>query len=66
MAQTCSHLGTVADVTPSGNGCEDCLRMGGRWLHLRLCMTLRSRRVLRQLTGTPCDGLTGTSTPITR
>ena len=39
MAKTCSHLDTVAeDVTPSSNGCEDCLRMGGRWLHLRLCM----------------------------
>lgn len=39
MAKTCSHLDTVAeDVTPSSNGCEDCLRMGGRWLHLRLCV----------------------------
>lgn len=38
MAETCSHLDTVEDVTPSSNGCEDCLRMGGRWLHLRLCM----------------------------
>ncbi len=38
MAETCSHLGTVADVTPSSTGCEDCLRIGGRWVHLRLCM----------------------------
>ena len=35
---TCEHLGTIdADVTPSADGCEDCLREGGRWVHLRLC-----------------------------
>ncbi len=35
----CSHLGQVHEVTPSADGCEDCLRTGGRWVHLRLCMT---------------------------
>jgi len=35
---TCSHLGTVRDVTPSAAGCEDCLRIGGQWVHLRLCL----------------------------
>jgi uncharacterized UBP type Zn finger protein len=39
MAQSCSHLDQVADVTPSSEGCEDCLRIGGRWVHLRLCMS---------------------------
>jgi hypothetical protein len=39
MADTCTHLDLVREVTPSSNGCEDCLRTGGRWLHLRLCMT---------------------------
>ena len=34
---TCSHLDAIADVTPSADGCEDCLRMGGQWVHLRLC-----------------------------
>jgi len=38
MSSECSHLDTVADVTPSSDGCEDCLRTGGRWVHLRLCM----------------------------
>jgi hypothetical protein len=33
MADTCTHLDTVADVTPSSDGCEDCLRIGGRWVH---------------------------------
>jgi uncharacterized UBP type Zn finger protein len=37
-AETCSHLDEVNDeVRPSAEGCEDCLREGGRWLHLRMC-----------------------------
>ncbi len=36
---TCTHIGTIdVNVTPSSEGCEDCLRMGARWVHLRLCM----------------------------
>jgi uncharacterized UBP type Zn finger protein len=35
----CSHLDEANDVTPSADGCEDCLATGGRWVHLRLCMT---------------------------
>jgi uncharacterized UBP type Zn finger protein len=35
----CTHLDQAADVTPHANGCEDCLAIGGRWVHLRLCMT---------------------------
>jgi hypothetical protein len=39
MPRTCTHLDQVdVDVTPSSSGCEDCLRIGGRWVHLRLCM----------------------------
>lgn len=38
MPATCTHLDTIADVNPSSDGCEDCLRAGGQWLHLRLCM----------------------------
>jgi hypothetical protein len=37
MADNCTHLDQIADVTPSSEGCEDCLRMGGRWVHLRMC-----------------------------
>jgi hypothetical protein len=36
---SCSHLDTVRDVTPSADGCEDCLRIGGTWVHLRVCQT---------------------------
>jgi uncharacterized UBP type Zn finger protein len=35
----CAHLGEVADVTPSTTeGCEDCLREGSSWVHLRECL----------------------------
>ena len=39
MNPPCEHLGLVREVTPSANGCEDCLRTGDSWVHLRLCMT---------------------------
>jgi CPA2 family monovalent cation:H+ antiporter-2 len=35
----CSHLGATRPVRPSARGCEDCLRIGDTWVHLRLCMT---------------------------
>ena len=35
----CSHLDQIRDVTPSTDGCEDCLRIGSWWVHLRLCLT---------------------------
>jgi hypothetical protein len=31
-------LDAIHPVYPSAKGCEDCLRIGGRWVHLRLCM----------------------------
>jgi uncharacterized UBP type Zn finger protein len=33
----CKHLAEIRAVTPSANGCEDCLKIGGTWVHLRLC-----------------------------
>lgn len=35
----CSHVDTIREVTPSGDGCEECLKIGGTWFHLRLCTT---------------------------
>jgi hypothetical protein len=35
----CSHLDQIRDVNPSADGCEDCLRIGAWWVHLRECMT---------------------------
>ena len=39
VSETCTHTDQVADVTPGSEGCEDCLRMGGRWVHLRVCLS---------------------------
>ena len=39
MADFCSHLDTIATVTPSADGCEECLKLGDTWVHLRLCRT---------------------------
>ncbi|AYV46798.1 hypothetical protein CFHF_02510 [Caulobacter flavus] len=34
---SCTHLSTIVVVTPSADGCEECLKTGGWWVHLRLC-----------------------------
>ncbi|MDR3577563.1 MAG: UBP-type zinc finger domain-containing protein [Anaerolineaceae bacterium] len=33
----CSHLNQIREVKPSAAGCEDCLKTGGWWVHLRIC-----------------------------
>ncbi|MGO9832373.1 MAG: ubiquitin carboxyl-terminal hydrolase 14 [Myxococcaceae bacterium] len=35
---TCPHLKDVNKVHPSSKGCEECLRLGDSWVHLRLCL----------------------------
>jgi uncharacterized UBP type Zn finger protein len=37
----CTHLGEVQlhELPAEVDGCEDCLRTGGKWLHLRICLT---------------------------
>ncbi|MBA2755316.1 MAG: NAD-binding protein [Chloroflexia bacterium] len=36
----CTHLDQVRLVTPhTPQGCEECLALGDRWIHLRLCLT---------------------------
>ena len=37
--QQCTHLGTVKAVTPTSEGCEECLALGDTWVHLRWCRT---------------------------
>jgi hypothetical protein len=40
MTIACTHLDQIHDVEPeTQEGCSDCLRIGGRWLHLRECLT---------------------------
>jgi hypothetical protein len=36
--KTCTHTSQINDVEPSAQGCEDCLRMGDTWVHLRECL----------------------------
>lgn len=33
----CTHLDQIREVTPSSQGCQECLRMGDTWVNLRLC-----------------------------
>jgi uncharacterized UBP type Zn finger protein len=35
----CTHTSMVHDVRPGTNGCEECLKAGTRWVHLRICLT---------------------------
>ena len=35
----CTHLDQIHEVTPSADGCEDCLKIGDTWVHLRICMS---------------------------
>jgi uncharacterized UBP type Zn finger protein len=39
VVERCDHMQAVQPVTPSGEGCEECLAMGADWVHLRLCLT---------------------------
>ncbi|HXB55506.1 MAG TPA: UBP-type zinc finger domain-containing protein [Vicinamibacteria bacterium] len=38
MPKRCSHLQHIRDVGPSAKECEDCLRIGDEWVHLRQCL----------------------------
>ncbi|MBU8897090.1 cation:proton antiporter [Corallococcus sp. M34] len=38
-APPCSHLAQIHPVRPGTRGCEECLRLHDRWVHLRLCLT---------------------------
>jgi uncharacterized UBP type Zn finger protein len=38
MTQQCTHLGTIRDVRPNTPGCEECLKTGDTWVHLRMCL----------------------------
>ncbi len=38
MATACTHIDQIRDVSPSAQGCEDCLKTGDSWVHLRMCL----------------------------
>lgn len=36
----CSHISAITDVkTAEKYECEECVKVGGRWVHLRTCQT---------------------------
>jgi uncharacterized UBP type Zn finger protein len=38
MPETCPHIDGVADVKPPRHPeCEECVKTGSRWVHLRTC-----------------------------
>lgn len=39
MARSCTHADHLRPVKPRSDGCGECLRIGGDWVHLRLCFT---------------------------
>ena len=34
----CKHLNTIQFTSTDKDGCEECLKMGDTWVHLRLCL----------------------------
>ena len=37
--QTCTDLDQIRGVEPSAEGCEECLKTGDTWVHLRECLS---------------------------
>jgi uncharacterized UBP type Zn finger protein len=35
----CEHAIDLEPVSPRSRGCEECLKLGMGWVHLRLCLT---------------------------
>jgi len=34
----CEHFALIQPVSPSASGCEECLKDGSGWVHLRMCL----------------------------
>ncbi|MBV8810453.1 MAG: UBP-type zinc finger domain-containing protein [Acidobacteriaceae bacterium] len=39
MATECTHLDAIRVRSTNTHVCEECIKMGERWVHLRLCLT---------------------------
>jgi uncharacterized UBP type Zn finger protein len=37
MSAICTHTSHIKNAGPRTKGCEECLKMGDTWVHLRLC-----------------------------
>lgn len=38
MAEECTHMNQIAFTEPSTHVCDECVKMGDRWVHLRMCL----------------------------
>lgn len=39
-AETCEHIETITSIKkPKAHECEECVKIGARWVHLRTCQT---------------------------
>ncbi len=39
MAQTCKHVDSIKITQTDKHFCEDCIKIGDTWVHLRLCLS---------------------------
>ncbi len=39
MADICTHVDQIKNVKPKTKGCEECLKTGASFVHLRQCLT---------------------------
>ena len=39
MAEICEHLRDARPHASTSKGCEECLKIGAQWVHLRECLT---------------------------
>jgi len=41
--ETCSHLDAITEIKrPTRRECEECVKIGASWVHLRTCQTCRA------------------------
>ena len=38
-ARACAHVAQIRKVQRGSEGCEQCLALGDRWVHLRMCLS---------------------------
>jgi uncharacterized UBP type Zn finger protein len=38
MTAKCAHVDEIRVTKTDKHVCEDCVKIGGRWVHLRMCM----------------------------
>ena len=39
MANRCTHIDQAKILETEKRACEECVKMGDRWVHLRMCLT---------------------------